>query len=309
MEYNSRMDISSLQAFLVVAESGSFSLAAQNLHLTQPAISKRVASLESELGNPLFDRIGRQIRLTDAGQTLLPRARQIIDEVKDCRLAISNLRGQVQGRISIGTSHHVGLHHLPVLLKTFKRDYPDVELDIRFLASDEACQQVEQGDIELAIVTLPMHLPPRLQAPVTWPDPLCVVSHTEHPLSRSKGVSATRLAPYPAILPTRGTYTRDIVEELFEQQQQELQVHLSTNYLETIKMLVSVGLGWSVLPERMLDASLTRLDKPSLGLSRTLGAIHHRSRTLSNGAQVILRMLLPALEEQRNHRGGGERDG
>ena len=158
------MDIDSLQAFIAVAENQSFSLAAEHLYLTQPAISKRIAALESELDTRLFDRIGRKVELTESGNALLPRARNILLDVEDSRRAISNLSGKITGKLSIGTSHHIGLHRLPPVLRSFTKKYPEVELDLHFMDSEEACQAVAHGDLELGIVTLPLNTPDDLHA-------------------------------------------------------------------------------------------------------------------------------------------------
>ena len=114
-----QLELSNLQTFVTVAETGSFSQTSEQLFLTQPAISKRIAALEKELGTRLFDRIGRHVDLTEAGTALLPRARQILMQVEDSRRAISNLTGQITGKLSIGTSHHIGLHRLPPILRQF----------------------------------------------------------------------------------------------------------------------------------------------------------------------------------------------
>src|SRR5699024_10601763 len=110
------------------------------LHLTQPAVSKRIATLEDQLDARLFDRIGRRVTLTEAGRLLLPRARQILEMVDDSRRALSNLSGNVAGSLTMATSHHVGLHRLPPILKAYVRAHPEVRLDMRFLGSEEAYQ-------------------------------------------------------------------------------------------------------------------------------------------------------------------------
>ena len=134
------MDIGALQAFLAVAESGSFSHAADRVFLTQPAVSKRIAALEHELGTRLFDRIGRRIHLTETGRALLTRARTIIHELDDAKRSIANLAGRVSGELSMATSHHIGLHRLPPGLKAFHTTYPQVHLDLRFMDSEAGCQ-------------------------------------------------------------------------------------------------------------------------------------------------------------------------
>jgi DNA-binding transcriptional LysR family regulator len=118
------MDTQSLQAFLSVADTGSFSRAAEQLHLTQPAVSKRIATLEGMINARLFDRIGRRVTLTEAGRLLLPRARQILVMVDDSRRALGNLSGGVAGSLTLATSHHIGLHRLPPLLKQYTQRHP-----------------------------------------------------------------------------------------------------------------------------------------------------------------------------------------
>lgn len=285
------MDINALQAFVAVAETTSFSLAAERLFITQPAVSKRIAALEGELDTQLFDRIGRRVDLTEAGRALLPRARRIQAQVDDSRRAIANLAGSVGGRLDFGTSHHIGLHRLPPFLRRFHTDYPQVEFNIRFLDSEEACRLVEHGELEFAVVTLPLRLPADLLAAPLWDDPLAVVVGGTHLLSRRSQVTLPALLDHPAILPARGTYTRAVVEQSFARASKPLQVSMATNYLETIKMLVAVGLGWSVLPLTMLDDELHQLQVPNLQLRRTLGVVRHPARTLSNAARTMLQAL------------------
>ncbi|PSQ93843.1 MAG: LysR family transcriptional regulator, partial [Proteobacteria bacterium SW_6_67_9] len=166
------MDISALQAFEAVCRGRSFSQAADELFLTQPAVSKRIAALESELGTRLFDRIGRAVVPTEAGRALQPHARHVLAEVEASRQAIADLSGQVAGRLQVGTSHHIGLHRLPPILRAYTQDYPGVELDLDFMDSEQACLAVERGDLELAVVTLPASPPDTLVTEALWADPL-----------------------------------------------------------------------------------------------------------------------------------------
>ena len=106
---------------MLVAETGSFSLAAEKLHLTQPAVSKRVALLEEQLGTGLLDRIGRNISLTEAGQALLPHALAVQRELDAAQQSVRDLSGAVAGRLRIATSHHIGLHRLPPVLSAFSK--------------------------------------------------------------------------------------------------------------------------------------------------------------------------------------------
>ena len=290
------MDIASLHAFVAIADSGSFSSAAERLHVTQPAVSKRVATLEQELNVHLFDRLGRTVRLTEAGTVLLLRARRILAEVDDSRRALRNLSGSVSGTLTLATSHHIGLHRLPPVLRTFTAHYPHVRLDMRFMDSEVACGVVLRGEVELAIVTLPPTVESPLEALPLWPDPLVIVAARTHPLAQQLPiVTLQQLARHSAILPSEATFTRRIFEEELARLGVSVSVAFATNYLETIKMMVAVGLGWSVLPRTMLDGELVELPLAELRLERMLGVVRHTGHTLSNAA----RSLLDALHEAR----------
>ena len=139
------MDTQQLEAFVAIAECGTFSAAAERLHLTQPAVSNRLALLEEQLDAPLFDRIQRKVRLTAAGQLLLPSAKNALNEIEAGYQAIAGLRGEVAGTLSIATSHHIGLHYLPAHLRSFMKAFPEVRMDLHFLDSEQAQAEILRG--------------------------------------------------------------------------------------------------------------------------------------------------------------------
>ncbi|WP_278956743.1 LysR family transcriptional regulator [Aquipseudomonas alcaligenes] len=285
------MDLANLNAFIAIAEAGSFSEAAERLHLTQPAVSKRIAGLEQQLDTRLFDRLGREVSLTEAGRALLPRAYQILNVLDDTRRALTNLNGEVSGRLTLATSHHIGLHRLPPLLRAFTRQHPQVALDIQFLDSEVAYEEILHGRAELAVITLAPETREPVHAVAVWDDPLDFVAAPEHPLARNGAVTLADVARHPAVFPGGNTFTHHIVQGLFQAQGLIPNIAMSTNYLETIKMMVSIGLAWSVLPRTMLDDQVVRLPLPGIQLQRRLGYILHRERTLSNAARAFMALL------------------
>ncbi len=285
------METQNLVTFIAVAESGSFTQAAESLHLSQPAVSKRITALEEQVGQPLLDRVGRQVTLTDAGRTLLPYAKKVLQDLEDGRRALSHLHEKVAGRLSIGTSHHIGLHRLPPVLRAFTQQYPDVDLDIHFMDSEVACQAVLAGKLELGIVTLPTQPLLQLQQRSVWDDPLSVVVAPGHPLLEKPRARLEDLAGHPAVLPDEATYTHRIVTRALQEHGLVPRIRLATNYLETLKMLVGIGLGWSVLPDSMIDGSIRQLPIPQLALHRELGAVWHERRTLSGAGMALLGCL------------------
>ncbi len=289
------MDLSAYKAFIAVAEHNSFSKASEILYLTQPAVSKRIALLEAKLGSSLFDRIGRKVILNEAGKALLPVALRIMQEVKESRRVINNLSGEVSGHLSLVTSHHIGLHRLPEILKKYAQNYPQVRLDLSFMDSENACHKIEKGDFELGVVTLPLKPSKRLQITELWNDPLAIVVAPKHPLvelAQQKTITLNELAKHPSILPAIGTYTRTVIEKPIIQKQGALDVILETNYLETIHMMVSIGLGWSALPRTMLDNKLIEISVKGLTIERTLGVVQHKERSLSNAGRAFMGYLL-----------------
>lgn len=296
------MDTQLLQAFASVAEGGSFSIAAEQLHLTQPAVSKRIALLESQLDCRLFDRVGRQITLTEAGRALLPHAQSVLQEIRSAKRHIQDLRGGVTGVLTMGISHHLGLHRLPPILKKFTHDYPDVRLDIDFLDSEEAYERVLLGEVEMGVITLAPEAKPSLDQIPLWRDELVITVAPDHPLATHKTLSLHDLSAHRAILPGLNTYTGRIIKGLFDEQRLPLDIAMSTNYLETLKMMVSIGLGWSVLPKTLVDKTLRTLiiRDPvfnTQALSRNLGAVVHRERSLSNAATALLALLQASAED------------
>ena len=288
------MDFQHLRAFMAVAETNSFSRAANKLHLTQPAISKRILLLEANLNQRLFDRIGWQLSLTEAGECLLPRARQILQLIDQTRQALDDLSGQVQGNLKLVTSHHIGLHRLPRVLREYKKAYPEVKLSISFLNSQETHQNILEGKGELGITTHETRHNDSLFTQDIWHDTLHFVVARDHPLLRQPNVQLEDLTCYSAILPDVRFYTGRTVSELFEHQGLSLKLDqdLSIDNLETLKAMVSIGDSWSVLPATMLDdRSVVTLNIKGVALSRRLVSIRHKERTLSKAAQAFLQVL------------------
>ncbi|MDJ0777356.1 MAG: LysR family transcriptional regulator [Gammaproteobacteria bacterium] len=285
------MQLAQIRAFLAVAELESFSLAAERLHVTQPAVSKRIRQLEQNVNVSLFDRIGKRSILTPNGQAFRPHAERILNELETFRSGISHQLDAPSGSLTLATSHHIGLHRLPRVLRGFKQRYPAVDLDIHFMDSEDACQGVANNELELAVVTLPENPDPRIACEAIWIDRLIAVLATDHALASAAEIDPSELLAYPAILPSLGTFTRRIINNLFATRKAPLKITLETNYLETIKVMVSANLGWSILPQSMVDASLVGRPLRGFDVRRPLGIVTRRKRTLSLGSSTMIELL------------------
>jgi len=286
------IDLKQLEALMQVAQCESFSLAAEKLHITQPAITKRVQLLERSIGTPLIDRHQSKLALTAAGDIIAQLGARVELEIEDSLRQIQDLDDGVRGTLQIAISHHLGLHRLPEILREYSHLYPDVEMQIEFTDSEKAHDAVARGEHDLAIVTLSPHEHANVVRTEIWPDPMTVVVDKQHELAAKQVVELSDLADYPAVLPGLNTYTGQIAQRMFEQEQLNLKLAMSTNYLETVAMLVSIGQGWSVLPSAMIDDSLCELQTNVNWPARSLGYVTHISRPQSKASQALQALLL-----------------
>jgi DNA-binding transcriptional LysR family regulator len=284
------MNLAAFEAFVKVMETGSISLAADQLFITQPAVTKRIHSLEDYFGVKLFESAGRGVQATHAAHSLLPKVKNWLNELGDIHHTLSHEQDQVQGKLKIGTSHHIGLHHLPHHLRNYVQQFPQVTLDVHFVDSEQAHEQVLAGDLELAFLTLPPQGDDRLNYVTIWNDPLVFVAAPFHPLAQKKNLKLEDLIAYPSLLPSAQTYTSQITLAEFEKQGLKPKITMSNNPLESIRMLVSIGLGWSVLPQTLLNQDLQQLDI-RFEMNRQLGMVWHPGRTQSKAVLELIEMM------------------
>ncbi|MCF9027226.1 LysR family transcriptional regulator [Acinetobacter nectaris] len=284
------MNLAAFEAFVKVMETGSVSIAAEHLFITQPAVTKRIHSLEEYFSVSLFESAGRGIQPTHVAHLLLPKVKTWLNELGDIHHNLSHQHEQVQGRLKLGTSHHIGLHHAPPYLKSYVQQYPHVDLDVKFVDSEQAHEQVLTGDLELAFLTLPPIGDERLNYLPIWEDPLVFVASPFHPLAQMSNPDLEQLTHYPSLLPAAKTYTSQITLAEFEKRGLRPKTSMTNNPLESIRMLASIGVGWSVLPKTLINQDLKQLDL-DLELKRTLGLVWHPSRSQSKAAEALIQLV------------------
>ncbi len=289
------MDINNLKAFIEVADKRSFSRSAETLSLTQPAVSKRIAALELELSAKLFDRVGRTVHLTEAGRVLLPSARQISAELSRIEDVICNLGNDVSGKLSIGTSEYIGTRHLPEILKPFREQYPNVDLDLHFANSKETLAAIEDGEIEMALCSTPdngsLAGHPKLRSVQIWSEALVIVCSNDHPLVSTSPLTLDVLAKCPAILPPGDSNTRKSIENILHEHNLRTIVSMEVNDFDTMKSMSAIGLGWACLPSFVVDDTLKVLPIDALQIKHSVALVRHQNRTLSRAAQAFLKAL------------------
>lgn len=289
------MDFYQLAYFRKVAETSSLSRAAAELRITQPAVSKQIRSLEDELGERLFDRIGKKVFLTRAGEVLLTHVDRILRSVDEAKTAVRDLSAECSGELVIGTSDHISIHRLPDVLKACITAFPKIDLKLRCHRSETILELVAKNQVDLGVITL-QKTPPNITSRIIWKDPMSLVVPVGHPLTSAKRVRLKDIVQHGMILTEHATETRKMVDDVFAAQGLTPNVAMEVAYIETIKSLVRTGLGIAILPDRAVDAevkssALMRLRITDAAFARNLGVVYLKDKFLSRPAVEFLALL------------------
>ena len=290
------MDTNTIQAFIAVAETMSVTKASKKLFLTQPAVSRRIAQLEEHLGVSLFDRVSKKMFLTLPGRKLLPRCVQIMNDIEFAAREASHLGNKVMGHLMVGMSHHVSLYRAPENLKRYQDLYPDVELDLNFLTSEDAIEKVQRGELELALVTLPNKPIANLEFVAIWRDELYIaIPNTPE----YRNASLQELAQKPVILPHINSTTRKNIDRVFGAQKLSFNHITETSNFEVISKMIETGLGWSVMPAHMMNDNIVPAFADVFVATRTQGIVRHSQRQLSRASDALLKLMIDQLSNPR----------
>ncbi|MEE9138138.1 MAG: selenium metabolism-associated LysR family transcriptional regulator [candidate division NC10 bacterium] len=289
------MNLSQLKAFLAVAQDGSFSRAAEKLYLTQPAVSKQIQALEEALGMRLFDRVGRSILLTEAGNILRDHAHIVFQTLEEARETINQLRGLQRGHLRISAASTIGTYMLPQPLGELKAQFPGIEISLAITNKARVVQQVLNHEVELGFVGPPVE-PAELEREEYLLDELVLILAPTHRLAREESVGVAELAEEVFILREQGSGTREIMEEELGRVHVSLKKAMELGSTEAIKQAVAANLGVSIVSKfaislEILQGRLAVARLPDLNLSRQLFVIHHGGRTLSPAAQEFGSLL------------------
>jgi len=285
------MDYDQLASFLEVAKLQSFSRAAEKIYRTQPAISAQVRLLEQECGEKLFDRSGKKVMLTPAGEILQRYAQRIIELNKEALQAIAELNQTARGKLHIGANEATCLYVLPKTFARFRELYPLVQISIYRNFSHKILQKVQEGAIELGIVTLPQSAN-NMEAIPVFRDEMQVIVPASHPLATNRSATVEEVANFPLILPKTGR-TRVVLDRLLRAHRERIQVSMELASVETIKKFVGAGLGVSIISRAYAQAEVAAglvklIPLEGLKLYRELGLIYRRDRYLSLPAKVFI---------------------
>lgn len=289
------MELWQLEVFMAVVEEKSFSRAGKRIGRTQPAISSAVKLLEEGLGEPLFDRLGKSIRLTAAGEMLVDYARRMLRLRDEAAQAIGELRGLHRGTLKLGANETTCLYLLPGVLAAFKQAYPQVQVDIHRAITRAITEKVIEGMLDFGIVTLPIQ-DGRLETLTIHQDELALIVGPVHRLASRRSVQMSELREEPFILHKIGTTTRERLVKHFSDGGVKLKVTMELASIESIKRFVSIGMGISIVPrlcigKELEEGSLRAVSIRNARFQRQLGLIYSKGRYQSQAARAFLALV------------------
>ncbi|HMV75773.1 MAG TPA: LysR substrate-binding domain-containing protein [Microthrixaceae bacterium] len=285
-----------LRVFAEVAQQGSVTRAAEALHLTPPAVSMQVKELESQVGLQLFDREGRKVSLSTAGEYFLVHARRLLNALQDADHAMARLRRLEQGRLTIGMVS-TAKYFVPRLLARFREEHPGVELKLVVAGNrEQLVALLQSGEIELTV----MGRPPRelaTRSEAFAAHPMVVVAPPDHPMHAMGTLPVAALATVPFIVREPGSGTRTAMQQFFAENRLMPTIAMEISSNETIKQAVIAGMGVAFLSLHTLGLEigsglLKVLDVEGTPVMRTWNIVHLQSRTLSPPAEAFRYFLI-----------------
>ncbi|UNK43918.1 LysR substrate-binding domain-containing protein [Luteimonas sp. S4-F44] len=287
-------EILDLRAFLLVADTRSFHRAAEALHVSQPALSRRIQKLEHAVGAPLLERTTRSVAPTAVGQNLLPLVRRMIEEFDG---SLFSSRGVDDGRgsqVTIACLPTAAFYFLPSVIARFHEDHPNVRFRILDIPATEGLQAVERGEVEFGVNFMGAS-DPELEFDVLVEDPFVLACRRDHPLAKKRRVTWHDIAQYPLITVHRTSGNRTLLDGALARENLKLSWFYEVTHLSTSLGLVEAGVGISVLPRMATPQEehsilVTREIAPPV-VSRTIGIVRRRGAMLSPAAERFLQML------------------
>ena len=298
------MDLSQLEVFLTVVREGRFSRAAEKLFRTQSAVSQTIHKLESELGEPLFDRSSREGLLTDAGQVLREYAERLLNLRSNAHEALAELREVHKGNLAIAANEFTALYLLPVLGE-FRRLHPGIKLTVQRSLGSRIPDDVLRHNAELGVLTYDPE-DPQLHSAVVYQDELVFVVPAKHPLASEKVVSIRQLGAESFAAHNVTSPYRDKVIQAFKKYKTPLHMDIELPTLQAIKRFVAMGNGVAFLPEISVESELARgelihIPVRELRLHRKLRLIYRKAAGLSHAGRAFLKVA-EAMAMQKHGR-------
>ncbi len=293
------MNLNQLAIFKAVAESGGVGKGADRLMISQPAVSKQLRQFERALGVTLFDRLPGGMRLTAAGEALLPFAKRLFAIETEAERALDELKGLRQGRLAIGASMTIGVYLLPDRIAAFQKAFPGIEIRWEIGNTEQIQQLLADGALDVALTEGAADRP-ELQAEVFRADQLLPVVRPDHPLLKQKGLAARDFLAEPLLMREVGSGTRLVVEQALLARGFAARPAMSLASTEAIKRAVAAGVGVAIVSElairnEIASGQLVVLPLKDLKIERPLHRVELKGKDRSATAKAFIRWF-DALE-------------
>ncbi|NIO03897.1 MAG: LysR family transcriptional regulator [Proteobacteria bacterium] len=287
------MNFHQLRIFHAVAKHESFTRAAKELLLTQPAVSIQVQRLEEMYQTRLFDRIGKKVILTEAGKMLSDYTATILDLSKQADSALQDLRGLKTGNLTIGAGLTLGAYYVPRIIERFSKKYPQISIRMSLNNSSQVVENILSFKDDLGFVAR-VHHQEKLAVIPFFRENLVLITSSKHPVARKKTLSIHEIEGERFILRERGSATREVVEETLQRCQVPIKVVMELGSNEAIKAAVLADLGISIISNRVVleEVKMKRLITRSFRdtrIERDLYIVHHKDKYLSSPAKEFIR--------------------
>jgi DNA-binding transcriptional LysR family regulator len=289
------LDFGQLEAFVQVAAHHSFSRAAEVLQLTQPSITARIQALERELGEKIFERGGRAVRLTDAGTVFLPYAERILQMLGEAKEGVEDVRSVQVGRLRLGSALTISTYVLPRMLHIFHSRHPGVEVVVHTGRSEQVLNMLLSDEVQVGLVRSLTH--PDVKTIDLYADEVILVTNPDHPFAANCEATIEEVGSQPVILADRGSSYYGLAHGLFRQAGVVPNVAMELDSMEATKRMVEEGLGIALLPRVCLErelkqgllAEVTITNAPAI--SRQIALIYRKSRKQARTVQAFLEVL------------------
>src|SRR5262252_8566793 len=294
------MDLRQLEILQAIAETGSFTACGRKLNVSQSAISRQILLLEEELGEPLFLRVGRQVRMTPAAESLVQLGKRVFLDVRETVGTITDRTRELRGTLRLAGGMTVCMYVFPPLLKHLRRVHPNLDVRLMVATAGRSVQEIRAGRVDAGLLTLPVEGADMITVSVLREE-LLLVTTPRHPLARRRNVAPRNLARLPFILFEMGSATRRVIDNFFASQNIEPTIVMDTENVEIIKAMVKAGLGAGIVPYQAVAREVkagqlfcTRIEGHEL--VRETGWVYAKA----NRVPRMIGELLTAFEAVRN---------
>ncbi len=301
--------LADLRAFVTVGELQSFAAAAKVLHLSQPALSRRISHLENLLDVRLFDRTTRSVELTQLGGRFLAEVRSVVEVLDRSVVGLHDVAHMEAGDITVGCVFSAVHHFLPAVIRNYREQHPHVLVRIIEEGADEVLASVKLGQADFALNYTGMQ-DPEVEFTPLLKEPFVLACPSGHPLARRRSVRWEELADYPYALVSHESRNRVLIDQALAEVGRLPRPICEVRHVSTLIGLVENGLAIAVVPQLTLPHTPAavvgvKLDKPAI--TRTIGLIRRRGRTLSPAATAFARMLTHASRATAKAKAGGRK--